>query len=184
MSKIETTLTVDQVRAFEALMADTYAVTLGKRDGNPTSVAIPVGEFPPNVIAAIFAYGVQRKFNDSVGGSDKTLDDKVAGVKELVEQFKRGEVRAARVAGESVDPFTAAVRTVMRPLYKAAWIKANGKDGWAALDDADIVSAIDTLYAAQPVAAKAQIDAAANARMEADRIALEGRKAMNVTVTL
>ena len=183
MAKIETTLTIDQVRGFEVLMADAYAVTLGKREGNATSVELPVAEFPPNVIAAIFAYGVQRKFNDSVGGSDKTIEDKVAGVKELIEQFKRGEVRAARVAGESVDPFTAAVRSVLRPLYKAAWIKKNGKDGWAALEETDINAAIDKLYAAQDEAGKAKIDASANAKMESDRIAREARK-VSVNVTL
>lgn len=159
---------------------DSYAVTLGKRDGNPTSVAIPVTEFPANVLAAIFAYGVQRKFNDSVGGSDKTIDDKVKGVNDLIEQFKAGEVRAARTGGESVDPFTAAVRAVMRPLYKAAWTKAHGSDGWKALEEADIVAAIDKLYAAQSPEGKAKIDAAANGRIEADRIAREAKKGLTL----
>lgn len=154
---------------------DTFAVTLGKRDGTPTSVAIPIAAFPENVLAAIFGYGVQRKFNDSVGGSDKTLDDKVAGVNDLIAQFKNGEVRAARTAGEAVDPMTAAIRAVMRPLYKAAWIKKNDKAGWKALEEADINAAIDDLYAALSDADTAKVDAAAEARIEAARIERESR---------
>jgi hypothetical protein len=65
---------------------------------------------------------------------------------------------------------------VLRPLYKAAWIKKNGKDGWAALEEADINAAIDKLYDAQDGAGKAKIDASANAKMESDRIAREARK--------
>ena len=68
----------------------------------------------------------------------------------------------------------------VRPIVHCGLHKAHGSDGWKALEEADIVAAIDKLYAAQSPEGKAKIDAAANGRIEADRIAREAKKGLTL----
>lgn len=95
--------------------------TLGKRgDGDTFTLQATWGDLPANAQERIIRYGFQRIFNDRVGGSDKTLDDKVKAAKEMLEAFKRGEVHAVRTS--SGDP----VLDETRRLALAAWKLANG----------------------------------------------------------
>ncbi len=92
-------------------------ITLGKRNGAPTTIQACVGDFPANAIEKIFRYGFQRTFNDAVGGSDSTTEDKVKQARELIDRYKAGDV--GRKPAESVDPLTAAIRKIFRARLKA-----------------------------------------------------------------
>lgn len=179
MAKIETNLSAAQVRIAEALFGGTYAVTLGKREGTPTSIPVPVADMPENAVLAMFTYGVQRKFNDAVGGADTALADKVTAARQMVADYLEGKVQKARGSGEAVDPVTAAIRVILRSDYKAAWIAENGKDGWKARDEEEIVDGIDALFAAQPDEVKAQITELANAKIAADEAARKAKAGLS-----
>lgn len=157
MAKIETTLSADQVRIAEAIFGETYVCTFGKRDGNPTSRAIPMTEFPTNAVLAIVRYGAQRKFNDALGGSDMTLEAKLAGFDEMVEAFKRGEVAKSRGDGSGVSALEAEIRTLVRPDAK----QLAGNAAWKTMTEEERLEAIDTLFAAQPDDVKAAVTAMA-----------------------
>lgn len=167
MAKIETKLSAAQVAIAEALFGGTYAVTLGKKAGTPTSVPVPVAGMPEAAIVKMFAYGVQRTFNDANGGSDTSLDEKVAGVKEMIADFLEGKVARSRASGEAVDPLVAEIRVLLRSDYKDAWTEENGKDGWKAREEDDIVAGIDALFESQDDETKAAITALAQESLDA-----------------
>jgi len=98
-----------------------FTTTLGKRAAKTTGVA-PVtitekfGDFPAIANLKLSTYGGQRVFNDTVGGADTPTAEKVKGVREMIAQFKRGEV--GRTRGEAVDPFMTIVMRVVRQAVK------------------------------------------------------------------
>lgn len=117
MAKIETKLTDAQVRIAEALFALKPVVTIGKRAGNPISTEIPLADFPEAAWLKIMTYGAQRTFNDAVGGSDTDQKEKVATVRKMIDDFKKGIV--GRAASEGVDAVTAGIRAVIKSKLKA-----------------------------------------------------------------
>lgn len=163
---------------------ESFAVTIGKREGNPVSIPVPVADMPANALFAMFAYGVQRKFNDAVGGSDKSVDDKVKAAREMIEAFTRGEVAKARGTGESVDPVTAEIRTMLRSDVKAAWIKANSAEGWKALEEDAIVAMLDAAFAEQDDETRAAIESVAKANLEAKAAIKNATKGLTGKLTL
>ncbi len=167
MPKLETKLTAAQIAIAEALFGGTYVTTLGKREGTPTSIPVPVADMPANAVLALFSYGVQRKFNDAVGGADVALADKVTAARQMVADFLEGKVAKVRGSGESVDPLTAAIRTVLRADYKSAWCEQNDKAGWKSRDEDEIVAGIDALFEQQDDATKDAIRAAAQESIDA-----------------
>lgn len=184
MAKLETNLSAAQLATAEALFAGTYSVTLGKREGTPTTIPVPVADMPANAILAMFGYGVQRKFNDAVGGSDQTLDDKVKAARDMIAAFVKGEVARARGTGESIDPIDAEIRVIIRPEYKKAWVATNDPKGWKALSEDDIVAGIDALFADQDDATQAAIRelATANVKTKADMAAAKAKLTAKFTV--
>ena len=131
MAKIETKLTDAQVKIAEALFAMKPVVTIGKRAGTPQSTEIPLGEFPEAAILKIMAYGAQRVFNDAVGGSDTDQAAKVATVRKMIDDFKKGIV--GRAASEGVDAVTAGIRAVIKSKLKAGL----PKEKWAKFEALD-----------------------------------------------
>lgn len=179
--------TQTEIEAFALMLREeTFSVTLGKRDGNPTTVAIPVGEFPANALMAMFAYGVQRKFNDAVGGSDKTVDDKVNAVNAMIADYREGKVARARATGESVDPILAEVRMLLRPDVKAAYVATHDTGAWKALSEEEINKMLDLAYADQSAEVQNAIDAQAQANLDAKeamrkaKAGLSGKIKLNV----
>ena len=182
MSKIETTLSAAQVAIAEALFAGTYGVTLGKREGNPTFIPVPVADMPENAIIAMFAYGVQRKFNDSVGGADTALADKVIAARAMVDDFLAGKVTKPRGSSEAVDPMVAEIRLILRPDVKAGWIKANSADGWKALGEDEIAAMLDETFAEQDDDTKAAIEAVAKNNLAAKAAMRDSKKGLKITL--
>lgn len=162
MAKLETTLSAAQVKIAEALFAHTYAVTLGKRNGEPTSIAIPLADMPANAVLKIMAYGAQRTFNDAVGGSDKTLDAKVTEARELIARYVAGDI--GRRAAEGVDALTAEIRKIMKAMVKAKVGAEAWKNEWAEADDLD--ERIDAVFAKQAEAFRKDTEAAAQAAID------------------
>src|SRR5690554_2224127 len=93
------------------LLAKTYEVTIGKRSGETRTFRVNLSEFPAHAIEKIVAYGVQRTFNDKVGGSDTTLEEKAKAVQLLIARWKRGDI--GRAPAESADPITAEARKLV-----------------------------------------------------------------------
>lgn len=60
---------------------------------------IAMADMPVNAILTLLAHGTQRKFNDAVGGSDKTAETKVELAAAMIEEYKQGKVAKARAAG-------------------------------------------------------------------------------------
>lgn len=149
------------------LGTESFGVTIGKREGAPTFIPVPMADMPLNALQAMFTYGVQRKFNDAVGGADVALADKVKAAGEMVAAFTRGEVAKARGTGESVDPVTAEIRSLVRPEVKAGWIKENDAAGWKAMDEADIVAMCDATFAEQDDETQAAIREVAESNVAA-----------------
>lgn len=97
------------------LDAPTFAIALGKRGDGPTKhVEVELAKLAPAALEAIFLYGMQRRFNDAAGGSDKTVDDKVKIVTELRDNFYAGIVRKPRATGSAEEPW----RTILRQLVR------------------------------------------------------------------
>lgn len=104
--------------------------TIGKRQGAPKVFQIRLGDFPPAAIEKFLRYGFQRVFNDAVGGSDETLETKVAEVEAMIARFKAGEI--GRKARENVDPLMHECRLIVSSLLRkqnpAAWKKIKGRE--------------------------------------------------------
>jgi hypothetical protein len=174
MSKIETTLSAEQVAIAEALFAASYQVTLGKRAGDAQSRVIPLADFPLASWQSIVNYGVQRRFNDATGGSDKSTADKMAQVDEMIAAFKAGEVGRARAAG--VDALTSEIRVILRQSVKAE-MGAEAYKVASNVDDFD--ESLDAMFAEQTDEVRAQITELAKAevaRKAAKKAAMGGLK--------
>lgn len=172
MAKIETTLTDAQVKIAEAIFNDSYAVTIGKRSGDTISRAVPLADFPLVSIRSIVNYGVQRRFNDAVGGKDKSQADKVAIVDKMLAAFAAGDVGRARAAG--VDALTAEIRILMRQLVKGEM----GAEAYkVASNEDDFDDTLDALFADQSDDDKEAITALAQAEVDrkaAKKVAVGG----------
>lgn len=162
-------LSKEQTAIAEALFADGYAVTVGKRTGNGVSREIPMAKMPLAAWRKIVGYGVQRTFNDAIGGSDTTQDEKLATVEKMIEAYLAGDIGRARAAG--VDPLTAEIRIVMRQLVKAE-MEAEAYKAVANADDFD--ETLDAIFADQTEADQKAITAAAQVALDAKA---EARKA-------
>lgn len=182
MAKLETTLTAAQVAIAQALFAGSYGVTLGKREGSPTFVPVPVADMPEAAILAMFAYGVQRKFNDAVGGADTKLEDKVAAARAMVADYLEGKVTKPRGSSEAVDPMTAEIRLILRPDVKAGWIKANNAEAWKALGEDEIAEMLDTTFNDQDDATQEAIKAVAASNLAAKEAMRNSKKGLKITL--
>ena len=126
------------------LLNATYEVTIGKRSGETRTFRVNLADFPANAIEKIIAYGVQRTFNDKVGGSDSTLEEKAKAVQLLIARWKRGDI--GRAPAQAVDPVTAEARKLI-----AARLRKSKPDVWAKLKDrADKHELLDKLVERNP----------------------------------
>lgn len=180
MAKIETVLSDAQVKIAEALFAAPYAVTLGKREGNPTVIDLPLADMPVNAWLKIVRYGAQRTFNDAVGGADTVLADKVAAVNAMVADYVKGDVGRKVAAG--VDAVTAEIRTILRGMVKAQVGAEKWKSDWADADD--LGERLDAVFAKQPEAAQATLRETAETNI-AERAARKAKLAgLGATIAL
>ncbi len=151
-------MTVDAKTLGEAILAAQFSTTIAK---TRTFVLNPK-DFPVNAIIACLAHGFQRKFNDAVGGADKSAEEKVSLAEAMIEDFKKGVVTKRRESA-GVDPQTLAARKVMRKLVKDMLSKEDYK----------------TFQGMEPVDQLAKLDAWAeqNADVIADAVAEEVKRA-------
>lgn len=126
------------------LLSATYEVTIGKRAGETRTFQVNLADFPANAIEKIIAYGVQRTFNDKVGGSDTTLEEKAETVRQLIERWKRGDI--GRAPAQGVDAVTAEARKLV-----GAMLRKSKPDVWKKIKDRDDkAEVLDKLVAANP----------------------------------
>lgn len=81
------------------------------RDPNGKTFNVRLGDFPANAIEKMLRYGVQRTFNDKIGGEDTTTEDKVANAEALIEKFKKGEI-GRTVTASGIDALTKEMRKI------------------------------------------------------------------------
>lgn len=179
MAKIETKLSSAQIEIAEALFTASYGVTLGKRSGDAISIPVPVADFPANAIVKIFEYGVQRIFNDKVGGADTSAEEKAEKVRELIEAFAKGEIRATRASGSS-DPVLAEVLSLLRPQVKAAI----GAETWKTWDESERLAKIEKIFNAQSEEVQKALRGKAEKSLEIKRAAREEKAALSVKIEL
>lgn len=120
-----------------------YTTTIAKTKTLP----VDWEKLPQAAREKIIAYGVQRIFNDMVGGSERfpTVEDKVAHVTDAIERFYKGEI--GRGGGVGVSPEVAIARQLLRAALKESlgaksekWAKFTG------LEDAAQAAKLDELY--------------------------------------
>lgn len=123
-----------------------YTVTLGKRAGETKVLPVDWDRLPTEAQAKIIAYGVQRTFNDAVGGGDLALVDKVKIATGMIEEYYQGKIGRKRAEGVSDE--VAIGRQLVRAALKD---KLGGKSaGWKAfigLSDAEQNTQLDALAA-------------------------------------
>src|SRR5690554_1471601 len=95
----------------KAIAEAVFTTTIAKEK----TFELRMAEFPINAILTMLAHGAQRKFNDAVGGSDKTPETKVELAGKMIEEYKQGIVSKRR-EGSAVDDVTRVGRKVMRGL--------------------------------------------------------------------
>jgi hypothetical protein len=82
----------------------TFTIRLGKRAGDIRTRVVRIGDFPANAIEKFLAYGVQRTFNDKIGGSDTDLNMKESDLDDMIAAWKAGDIgRKPREAGDPVE---------------------------------------------------------------------------------
>ena len=134
-------LTTEQINA---IFNATYEITIGKRAGETRTFQVNLADFPAHAIRKIIAYGVQRTFNDKVGGSDTTLEEKAETVRQLIERWKVGDI--GRPPAQSVDAVTAEARKLVR-----AMLRKSRPDIWKKVRDAENKDALlDKVVARNP----------------------------------
>jgi len=174
MALIETTLNEAQVHTMEKLLAGSYAVSIGQRSEEETRhIAVPVHTFPENAIIKVFDYGIQRIFNDKVGGL--SLDAAETKVRARVAEFAEGKIRKSRTSGEKVSDLAIEVRRMILVSIKASL----SKEAWKALSEEERADKADEQFEAQSekvqadILAKAQANLDKKAKERADKLAAE-----------
>lgn len=141
-----------------------YTTTIAKTETLP----VDWNKLPEAAKEKIIAYGVQRIFNDMVGGAERfpTVEKKVAHVKEQIERFYAGDI--GRKAASGVSTETAIARAEARRLVKA---KLGAKSPeWAAftgLEDEEQNAKLDAVVAKNEAHFAAFVKAEMKARAEA-----------------
>lgn len=121
----------------------TYTTTIAKQ----VSREIDWTKLPANAQDKIIAYGVQRIFNDMIGGNERfpTLKDKVAHVDAQIARFMAGDI--GRMRTESVPTETAIARQLVRKALKdQLGAKSEKWSTFTGLSDDDQVAKLDAIY--------------------------------------
>ena len=135
-----------------------YTVTIGRRSGETKTFPVDWTKLPEAAKEKIIAYGVQRTFNDMVGGSDSTVEEKGKEIVEAIERYYAGDI--GRKAAEGVAPEVAIARSLVKAALKAHW-GAKSKE-WAeftGLDDDAQAAKLDTVYAKNEEKFKPDVEA-------------------------
>ena len=134
--------------------------------------SIDLASIPSESLAAMVAYGVRRKYQDSINSAAKELRDEGAEVngEELFESFHARVLEGALgVRGDSItaDPLDKYRKQIVRQLL-ASDKAGKGWKGYAAIDSKDRAARDEYLLA---IAAKNadKIDPVAQAMLERDR---------------
>jgi len=124
-------------------------------------------KLPMNAKEKIIAYGVQRIFNDMIGGSERfpTVEDKVKHVKAQIKRFMEGDI--GRAASASVPQDVAIGRSLIKAGLKAKYGAKSPE--WAAftgLSDDEQEAKLDALLEKNRAKLQSQIDAEVKRRAE------------------
>lgn len=140
-----------------------YNTTIAKT----RTLAVDWAKLPANAQDKIIAYGVQRIFNDMVGGSERfpTIEDKVKHVEAQIARFMAGDI--GRAASASVSNETAIGRSLIKAGLKAKYGAKSPE--WAAftgLSDDEQDAKLDALLEKNRAKLQPQIDAEVKRRAE------------------
>lgn len=136
-----------------------YTTTIAKTK----TFEIDITKMPVEAVEKFIAYGVQRVFNDAVGGADKDAKTKVELAEKMIADYAKGEIGRQSTGG--VDPLVKMCRTIAREQLRAAYAKrADLKySDFTALTADEQNAKLDAIIEAN----RKVIEAAAKERMEA-----------------
>lgn len=140
-----------------------YNTTIAKTH----TLAVDWAKLPANAQEKIIAYGVQRIFNDMVGGSERfpTIEDKVAHVTAQIARFMAGDI--GRQAGVGVSNETAIGRSLIKAGLKAKYgAKSPEWATFTGLEDSEQDAKLDALLDKNRAKLQPQIDAEVKRRAE------------------
>lgn len=140
-----------------------YHTTIAKTH----TLAVDFEKLPANAQDKIIAYGVQRIFNDMVGGSERfpTVEDKVKHVEAQIARFMAGDIGRAAASGVPQD--VAIGRSLIKAGLKAKYGAKSPE--WAAftgLSDEEQEAKLDVLLEKNRAKLQPQIDAEVKRRAE------------------
>jgi len=149
----------------EALLAQVFETTIAKEK----TFQVKLAEFPIEAAVALMQYGVGRKFNDAVGGSDKDAKTKVELATAMIADWKAGKI--GRQPTASVPDEVKVRRAVVRELFNGAATDAK-KTAFKGLEAPEQTKYLDSIFDKQPEAKQAAI-----MQVVAERIAAAKAKA-------
>lgn len=138
----------------KAILATGFSTTIAKTE----TFALNMADFPVEAIVEFIRYGAQRKFNDAIGGADKTAKEKVDAAKLMIQEFKDGKLGKRREGGGGATVETLAARKVMRAIVKGK-MSAADYAAFGKLDPADQLAKLDAWVAKNADAIKDQVAA-------------------------
>ena len=159
-----------------------YTVTLGRRAGEPVTMPVDWEKLGDAAKEKIIAYGVQRTFNDMVGGEKfPTIEAKTAHVTEAIARYYAGEI--GRVASAGVSTEQAIGRKLVRQAIKAKYGATS--PAWKAftgLTDDDQVAKLDAMLEKNRAAFEPEIkeEMARMAAAAAKRAKLAGKLELSI----
>lgn len=112
-------ITMEMKMTNEELGAAIRALVCETTIAKTKTLSIPLADMPFAAIEAFVRYGVQRKFNDAVGGATRgdevyTPSMKVADAEAMLEDYRKGVVSKRREGGASVPDEVRIGRKVLR----------------------------------------------------------------------
>lgn len=145
-----------------AVRAAVFSTTIAKT----RTFELKMAEFPINALLTLLAHGAQRKFNDAVGGADKTAETKVEMAEAMIAEYREGVVSKRRES-TAADPRTTIARKIMRGLVPSL-LDATQLKTFRALEKDVQTEKLDGWIAANADAINPLVDEEI-ARMEAER---------------
>lgn len=146
----------------QALIAATFETTIAKAK----TFQVRLEDFPIEAAVALMQYGVGRKFNDAVGGADKTAEVKVELAEGMIADWKAGKI--GRQPTASISDEVKMRRNVIRELFNASATDEQ-RTAFKATEAAEQTAKLDAIFDKQTEAKQAAILAVVAERIEAQR---------------
>lgn len=138
----------------KAIADAVFTTTIAKRE----TFNIAMRDMPINAILTLLAHGTQRKFNDAVGGADKSAETKVELARAMIEEYKEGKVAKRREGAAGVTDEIRVGRKLLRAMLPDLLPDAASLKTFRALDRSEQVAKLDEWLAEHETALAPMIE--------------------------